>query len=48
MTVIWEFRQEKYIWLEWMSNGVTKIRKFTYEAYAKFMVTEEDNLDFLE
>lgn len=49
MTIIWEFRQEKYIWLEWLEGATTRIRKFTYEAYEKFMSKyADDDLDFLE
>tara|TARA_R110000772_G_scaffold5454_4_gene19501 strand:+ start:12177 stop:12353 length:177 start_codon:yes stop_codon:yes gene_type:complete len=57
MTVLWEFHQDNYVWLEWLENGATKLKRFTLEAYETFMngVTlnavvedkEVEDLDFL-
>ena len=57
MTVLWKFEQERYVWLEWIKDGITKIRKFTYEQYEEFMgnninevaeeAKEDEELDFL-
>ena len=46
MTILWEFHHNGYVWLEWIENGVKKMKKFSLEAFDKFM-EDQNEWDFL-
>lgn len=46
MTILWEFHHNGYVWFEWISDGVTQMKRFSEEAFNKFM-EDQGELDFL-
>lgn len=49
MKILWEFHTSNgYVWLEWITNGITKMKRFTEQGFKEFMAQQEDDeLDFL-
>lgn len=47
MKIIWEFHHNGYVWLEWIDNGITSMKRFSVEAFDKFM-EKQGELDFLD
>jgi hypothetical protein len=37
MQVVWEFHHNNHVWLEWIENGKTRLKRFTEEAFKLFM-----------
>ena len=47
MTILWEYHFNGHVWLEWVVDGKTKMKKFSDDAFNKFMSEQDELLDFL-